>query len=267
MAGCQRCRTSASSAIPARSSACSVPTARARPRRLRILSTVLHPTGGRAMVAGFDVRTQPEQVRARIGYMSASTGIYDRMSAWELVEYFGKLYGLTARTALRTDGGDLRLAPDGRLPRRARIQDVHWHEAKSLDRPNHRSRPPRADFRRADLGPRRPGRPIAAPEDRRAARPGKDDRLLDARHARGHKALLPGSRSSTRDRSRRKGSLPSSSSGSSSPTWRSSSSTWSKMPEGRCQTMSDKFTSWDRVIEADARAVAGSGLGRSGSPC
>jgi sodium transport system ATP-binding protein len=62
---------------------------------LRILSTVLHPTGGRALVAGFDVRTNPEQVRARIGYMSASTGIYDRMSAWELVEYFGKLYGLS----------------------------------------------------------------------------------------------------------------------------------------------------------------------------
>jgi sodium transport system ATP-binding protein len=62
---------------------------------LRILSTVLRPTGGRAVVAGFDVVTQPEQVRAHIGYMSANTGIYDRMSAWELVEYFGRLYGLT----------------------------------------------------------------------------------------------------------------------------------------------------------------------------
>jgi sodium transport system ATP-binding protein len=61
---------------------------------LRILSTVLRPTGGRAVVAGFDVLNQPEQVRAHIGYMSASTGIYDRMSAWELVEYFGQLYGL-----------------------------------------------------------------------------------------------------------------------------------------------------------------------------
>jgi sodium transport system ATP-binding protein len=61
---------------------------------LRILSTVLRPTGGRATVAGFDVLREPEQVRARIGYMSASTGIYDRMTAWELVEYFGRLYGL-----------------------------------------------------------------------------------------------------------------------------------------------------------------------------
>jgi sodium transport system ATP-binding protein len=61
---------------------------------LRILSTVLKPTGGRATVAGFDVETQPERVRAHIGYMSANTGIYDRMTAWELVEYFGRLYGL-----------------------------------------------------------------------------------------------------------------------------------------------------------------------------
>ncbi len=61
---------------------------------LRILSTVLRPTGGTAIVAGYDVGTEPERVRASIGYMSASTGIYDRMTAWELVEYFGRLYGL-----------------------------------------------------------------------------------------------------------------------------------------------------------------------------
>jgi sodium transport system ATP-binding protein len=62
---------------------------------LRILSTVLKPTSGRAIVAGHDVLTDPEAVRSSIGYMSASTGIYDRMSAWELVEYFGQLYGMS----------------------------------------------------------------------------------------------------------------------------------------------------------------------------
>jgi sodium transport system ATP-binding protein len=62
---------------------------------LRILSTVLKPTGGRAIVAGHDVLIDPQGVRANIGYMSASTGIYDRMTAWELVEYFGQLYGLS----------------------------------------------------------------------------------------------------------------------------------------------------------------------------
>jgi sodium transport system ATP-binding protein len=59
---------------------------------LRILSTVLRPTSGRAVVAGHDVVEEPQAVRANIGYMSASTGIYDRMTAWELVEYFGRLY-------------------------------------------------------------------------------------------------------------------------------------------------------------------------------
>jgi sodium transport system ATP-binding protein len=61
---------------------------------MRILCTVLRPTGGTALVAGYDVLTQASQVRQRIGFLSANTAIYDRMSAWELVEYFGKLYGL-----------------------------------------------------------------------------------------------------------------------------------------------------------------------------
>jgi sodium transport system ATP-binding protein len=63
---------------------------------LRILSTVLKPTSGRAIVAGHDVVAEPQAVRSSIGYMSASTGIYDRMTAWELVEYFGRLYGLSS---------------------------------------------------------------------------------------------------------------------------------------------------------------------------
>lgn len=61
---------------------------------LRILSTVLRPTGGKATIAGYDVVEQPEKVRAHIGFMSGNTGIYDRMTAWELVEYYGRLYGV-----------------------------------------------------------------------------------------------------------------------------------------------------------------------------
>ncbi|MCA9236778.1 MAG: ATP-binding cassette domain-containing protein, partial [Planctomycetales bacterium] len=61
---------------------------------LRILSTVLEPTAGTAIVDGFDVRTQPEQVRRHIGFISTNTAVYDRMTAWEMVEYFGRLYGM-----------------------------------------------------------------------------------------------------------------------------------------------------------------------------
>lgn len=61
---------------------------------LRILSTVLRPTSGTASVNGYDVVTQPALVRRQIGFMSANTGVYDRMTAWELVEYFGRLNGI-----------------------------------------------------------------------------------------------------------------------------------------------------------------------------
>lgn len=61
---------------------------------LRILCTVLKPTGGIATIAGYDVFTQAALVRQHIGFLSANTAIYDRMSAWEMVEYFGKLYSL-----------------------------------------------------------------------------------------------------------------------------------------------------------------------------
>jgi len=61
---------------------------------LRILSTMLQPTAGSATVAGYDVLTQPALVRLQIGFVSANTAVYDRMTAWEMVEYFGRLYGI-----------------------------------------------------------------------------------------------------------------------------------------------------------------------------
>ena len=61
---------------------------------LRFLGTGLSPTSGTATVAGHDVVTQPNLVRRNIGFVSCNTGVYDRMTAWELVAYFGGLYGL-----------------------------------------------------------------------------------------------------------------------------------------------------------------------------
>ncbi len=61
---------------------------------LRILGTLLQPTSGTAIVGGFDCVTQPELVRHQIGFISANTAVYDRMTAWEMVQYFGRLYGM-----------------------------------------------------------------------------------------------------------------------------------------------------------------------------
>jgi sodium transport system ATP-binding protein len=62
---------------------------------MRMLATILQPTSGEAKVAGFDVQTQPQQVRQNIGYLSGSTALYERMTAREMVTYFGALYGLS----------------------------------------------------------------------------------------------------------------------------------------------------------------------------
>ena len=61
---------------------------------LRILSTVLRPTSGSVTVNGFDVVAQSSQARHQIGFVSADTAVYDRMTGWEMVEYFGLLYGI-----------------------------------------------------------------------------------------------------------------------------------------------------------------------------
>ena len=62
---------------------------------LRMLCTVLKPSAGFATVAGYDIATQPAQVRRSVGFLSANTGVYDRMTAWEMVAYYGRLYGLS----------------------------------------------------------------------------------------------------------------------------------------------------------------------------
>ncbi|MBX7218993.1 MAG: ATP-binding cassette domain-containing protein [Blastocatellia bacterium] len=62
---------------------------------LRMLATLLEPTAGEAYIDGIDVRLEPEKVRERIGFLSASTALYGRLTAREMVQYFGRLYGLT----------------------------------------------------------------------------------------------------------------------------------------------------------------------------
>ena len=79
---------------------------------MRILCTVLKPTSGTARLAGYDVTTQAPEVRRHIGFLSANTAIYDRMSAWEMVEYFARLYGLGGdglRARMETVFADLRM--------------------------------------------------------------------------------------------------------------------------------------------------------------
>jgi sodium transport system ATP-binding protein len=62
---------------------------------LRCLATVLVPTAGTATVAGHDLLAEPEAVRRSIGFLSASTGLYARLTPRETLRFFASLYGFT----------------------------------------------------------------------------------------------------------------------------------------------------------------------------
>jgi sodium transport system ATP-binding protein len=61
----------------------------------RMLSTALTPTAGTASIAGHDVVRQARKVRESIGFLSGTTGLYHRLTAVEMIRYFGELHGVT----------------------------------------------------------------------------------------------------------------------------------------------------------------------------
>lgn len=63
---------------------------------LRLLATIFSPTSGTARIAGYDIRQSPHEVRRRIGYLTGSAALYERLTAREVVAYFAALHGLSA---------------------------------------------------------------------------------------------------------------------------------------------------------------------------
>ena len=60
---------------------------------LRMLSTILQPTAGNASVMGHDVRLDPEGVRRSLGFSSATTALYPRLTARETLDFFARING------------------------------------------------------------------------------------------------------------------------------------------------------------------------------
>ncbi|HEY3357802.1 MAG TPA: ATP-binding cassette domain-containing protein [Polyangia bacterium] len=61
---------------------------------LRMLAALLRPTAGRATITGIDVATAPDAAKARLGFLTGTTGLYARLTVRELCAYFGALYDL-----------------------------------------------------------------------------------------------------------------------------------------------------------------------------
>jgi len=71
---------------------------------VRMLTSLLGPTRGWARVAGHDVVKNPQEVRANVGVLTEQHGLYMRMTGIEYLDFFGKIYGLDAKTRkMRSD--------------------------------------------------------------------------------------------------------------------------------------------------------------------
>lgn len=71
---------------------------------MRMLCGLSHPTSGKGIVAGYDIRSQSEQVKKNIGYMSQKFSLYEDLKVWENMRLFGGIYGMKEKAiAAKTD--------------------------------------------------------------------------------------------------------------------------------------------------------------------
>jgi len=80
------------------------PNAAGKTTLLRMVGTIITPTAGHCVVAGFRTDEAPEEVRRRMGFLSGNTKLYGRLTAREVLCYFGRLYGLADDHIARRTG-------------------------------------------------------------------------------------------------------------------------------------------------------------------
>ena len=61
---------------------------------VRLLAALIEPSAGRAWVDGLEVREAPDEIRRRIGILTETPGLYEKLSAVRNLDYFGRLYRL-----------------------------------------------------------------------------------------------------------------------------------------------------------------------------
>jgi ABC-2 type transport system ATP-binding protein len=123
---------------------------------IRMLCGLLTPTSGSAHVNGFDVATQPEEIRRSIGYMSQKFSLYDDLTVEENIDFFTGIYGVPRDQRAGRKRYVLEMA--NLAERRADPHARRRLEAAPGAGLRHTSRPASAVPRRAYLG-RGPHRP------------------------------------------------------------------------------------------------------------
>jgi ABC-2 type transport system ATP-binding protein len=97
---------------------------------IRMLMGLLLPSEGSARVLGFDIESDPEEIRRRVGYMSQKFALYDELTAWENLEFYAGVYGVRERAHLEAVLARLGLGQV--LAERAGALPVGWRQRLAL---------------------------------------------------------------------------------------------------------------------------------------
>ena len=97
---------------------------------IRMLLGLLEPSDGKATVLGFDSFRQSEQVRARAGYMSQKFAIYDDLTVWENLQFYGGTYGIRNRERIKATIKHVGL--DGHEDDLTRTMSTGWRQRLAL---------------------------------------------------------------------------------------------------------------------------------------
>ncbi len=68
---------------------------------VRMMTSILPPSGGYVRIAGYDVVDEPEKVRSQVGVLTEQHGLYERMKGLEYLDFFGRIYHLSAEERLK----------------------------------------------------------------------------------------------------------------------------------------------------------------------
>ncbi|MBC9785384.1 ABC transporter ATP-binding protein [Heliobacterium chlorum] len=100
---------------------------------IRMLCGVLMPTEGHATVLGFDVKTQPEEIKQHIGYMSQKFSLYEDLTVRENIDFYAGIYNLTGVLAAERKRQVIeRIGLNERLPQLVHSLSGGWKQRVAL---------------------------------------------------------------------------------------------------------------------------------------